>query len=505
MSEKDLATLSALIYSDYFIGLQDANKNMTLGDAAILMLSNPSWWDDSRIRGDFAHLGGAEGIARYKEILQLAIQSPNLRNLVMVDSTLRRHGDPVGISAAAFRDSNGNTIVVFRGTDGSFVNWNENANKAGIDNELETRRRAEEFMRRLERNGYGNFIVTGHSAGGNLAKYVTLIIRDVISCVAFNAPGFSDDFIEKRRDLIEKNRHKITRIDTYNDFVSIALNCIAGRRIWVENNEYPHYITGFLMPPNAFDENGNFISTREQCPKMKVLGELLNGFLGILPPGIEEKLVNFIGPILGFLFGNGDMTTGQLMEGVINTVVLIIGAIIVISIIVANIKAIVVAIIIAVCVYLVYQAISWAVEQIINAIRAVVDKIQELISNIGEWVVGFMNSVRDVINNFVQRIRDAWNRLGNDYAAANPYIKVNTGLLRVYANRINNVNNRIRNVDRAMNRLWLDVRLRDIPKLIAADIMTMQSPTLNRVRDYLNNAADSFEQAERNINIIMGG
>ena len=51
--------------------------------------------------------------------------------------------------------------------------------------------------------------MTGHSKGGNKAKYITLMDDTVDHCVSFDGQGFSDEFMETYSDEIAARQHKI--------------------------------------------------------------------------------------------------------------------------------------------------------------------------------------------------------------------------------------------------------------------------------------------------------
>ena len=106
-------------------------------------------------------------------------------------------------------------------------------------------------------------------------------------------------------------------------------------------------------------------------------------------------------------------------------------------------------------------------------------------------------------------IKKAWdnfkNKAGRDYAAANPYIKLNTTNLRGYASRIVAVNNRISSLDGSLKRLYWQVGFLDLWDIMVANLMTRESSTLDQVKKYLNNAADRFDTAENKACGHMGG
>lgn len=113
-------------------------------------------------------------------------------------------------------------------------------------------------------------------------------------------------------------------------------------------------------------------------------------------------------------------------------------------------------------------------------------------------VVSFGTALCQSISRGIQTFFNQFNS-GYKYASNNTYIKVDTALLRNYANRLQNVNKRIVNLDRRLDNLYTQVGLFDLWNLIQADVLTGYSWRLNRCINYLNDTAYEFEEAERSI------
>ena len=135
--------------------------------------------------------------------------------------------------------------------------------------------------------------------------------------------------------------------------------------------------------------------------------------------------------------------------------------------------------------------------------------IADLIAKFGAKPVGAFLRIIAIGAVIFDALRRAWdnfrNRAGRKYAAANPYIKLNTAHLRGYASRINSANSRISNLDGALRSLYWQVGFLDLWDVMVANLMTRESYTLNQVRNYLNNAADRFDTAENKARGHMGG
>lgn len=75
-------------------------------------------------------------------------------------------------------------------------------------------------------------------------------------------------------------------------------------------------------------------------------------------------------------------------------------------------------------------------------------------------------------------------------------VKVNINGLRSYADRIDNVNRRLANVDRALDSLRHTVNVRNANLALSADLIIGRSSTLKRCSEYLRKTASDFEQVE---------
>lgn len=78
-------------------------------------------------------------------------------------------------------------------------------------------------------------------------------------------------------------------------------------------------------------------------------------------------------------------------------------------------------------------------------------------------------------------------------------IQVNTAKLRIYANRISAVNQRLSVLDRQLDRLYLRVGILHFGNLILADIRTGYSLRLANCSSFLDFAASEFDIAEKKI------
>ena len=101
--------------------------------------------------------------------------------------------------ATTYTDAEGDHCVAFRGTDDTLVGWKENLNmcfRHPVPAQLRARAYLEEQMARLD----GDFIVCGHSKGGNLAVYAAVTCdarygERIFAVYNNDGPGFTKEFI----------------------------------------------------------------------------------------------------------------------------------------------------------------------------------------------------------------------------------------------------------------------------------------------------------------------
>ena len=92
----------------------------------------------------------------------------------------------------------GTSYVSFRGTDDTIIGWKEDFNlSTGV---VPAQERAVEYMQRISDKAYGMLRVGGHSKGGNLAIYGSVMCKSahdkILEIYSNDGPGFSKEFQE---------------------------------------------------------------------------------------------------------------------------------------------------------------------------------------------------------------------------------------------------------------------------------------------------------------------
>ena len=192
----------------------------------------------------------------------------------------------------------GNAIIGCRGSEQ--YDWGQVGRDWGVadlgllNSSLTTQQAdATEYMRYIYENfgdKYGNFSITGHSLGGNLAEHCAVTapegMRDKIDHVInYDGPGYSDEYIEAHLDDIARVSDKIDHYQ--HSWVGSFLNPLPGVGRQVINAQDDPRLPGIL---------GSFL--RHDASNIRMVG-------GYVQPGEEDNLQNFFGPLSRFLDEEG--------------------------------------------------------------------------------------------------------------------------------------------------------------------------------------------------------
>lgn len=124
-------------------------------------------------------------------------------------------------------------VVVFKGTQ-SPEEWADNF--AGVNlADTPHQRNALTWFRRIcdTLRGRYSITVTGHSKGGNKAKYVTVLDDGAARCVAFDGQGFSDLFMSKYAHRISHRQRIIENHSAEYDFVNFLFHNVGNEQFYI--------------------------------------------------------------------------------------------------------------------------------------------------------------------------------------------------------------------------------------------------------------------------------
>lgn len=185
-----------------------------------------------------------------------------------------------------------NLVFVFKGTSGTYE-WVDNVRGTYV---ADTKRQVKALqyfdkMYKLYADSVDKIYITGHSKGGNKAQYIGVLrgqypkIKHIYS---FDGQGFSDLFFDKYKDLIQKNKKKITSISNENDFVNILMKLAVGNKIYIKSKttkgkdkdkiaQMTHLFGGWHSPYSMLILKDNKLHINEetnQSEVMKIVGDL---------------------------------------------------------------------------------------------------------------------------------------------------------------------------------------------------------------------------------------
>lgn len=157
------------------------------------------------------------------EILNLIYKSKRYESLKICD-VVNTKTELTQFGAFTFRINN-NTIVSFKGTDGSMIGWIENF-RLGYKYPTNTHLLAINYLNETIKLNDRNIYVVGHSKGGNLAMVSALestnsIFKRIIDINNFDGPGFLKEIYES--DKYKKISNKLINIIPSSSVVGTLL------------------------------------------------------------------------------------------------------------------------------------------------------------------------------------------------------------------------------------------------------------------------------------------
>lgn len=285
---------SELLLLDNFMYISDsAQAGESVGDIVDTLLAN----------GISEHsLSGGLTVENAQEILQEIQKNPELCDLTIAASI-----DNEGVRASCFVDENDSATVAFRGTGGSYEAWEDNLLGA-YEVDTQYQQMAADFIKDSCAD-YDNITVTGHSKGGNMAQYCTVLCGDQVDrCVSYDGQGFNDDFLTKYAEEIADNQGKISSVCCEGDYVNILLTSIAGETKYLKTEKGANAHASWELyrnNKNDVDAEGNFTHLVDQSEEMKILDMAADGlvdYLGRLPNRQEQAIVNALASDVGVIF-----------------------------------------------------------------------------------------------------------------------------------------------------------------------------------------------------------
>ncbi len=195
---------------------------------------------------------------------------------------------------------NGIRYISFRGTDLTLVGWKEDCNMS-FQKEIPAQKTAVDYVNKVTTYFDNNFIIGGHSKGGNLAFFAALTMNEnlnnrCINAYSFDGPGFYDDELYKTdRYLFFKD--KLIKIVPRDSLVGIMLNHTKNARVVDANSLSIFQHNPFRWKIDS--KTGDFIYLKERAEQSYINERALSNWLSSLTKEERVLATNAIFELLG--------------------------------------------------------------------------------------------------------------------------------------------------------------------------------------------------------------
>ncbi len=390
-------------------------------------------------------IGLEQEFGKNNPALEAFIKKVENGNYKIVQAQNDKHG--TGFAALAIEGPEEGTLTVaVRGTEGFSFDYDSKKDvfsdlQLGLLEETNQQAKMNEFMADLG-DDYDSIYLTGHSLGGNLAVSGALSYEHkekIQQVYTYNAPGQNNEFKDAHKDDIHELEDRIVNYQNECDMVSDINDPIGEVKIIKTTKDTASYnpidFDNHLLYTYTYDENG-FEYVNEKSPVHEFVHEMID----VLVPTLVVSL------------------PGLLNIGTTIPTAIILGKFVV-----------------KIAIFL------FALNYVEEAIRDIFNKIKDFCT-------------RNLT-------------LGGIYGSINPDILVNTYKLEDYARRLSRVNSRVKALDSRLSSLYWKVcdiedllyTARALRSLLSADILLNYNSRIKKCSQYLNDTAEDFEIAERNI------
>lgn len=258
-------------------------------------------WDE--IKDDAEYASFMNGFD-FKNIIMALRNNEKVANARIVETHRdEAYGGGGGISAIFICDEYKEAVVAFRGTaDNEWVDDCVGANKIDTLQQINAMEWFKSSYRKLNLEDY-SITVTGHSKGGNKAKYIGIISNIPKRIVSFDGQGFSDEFIEHYKKRIIKRQDIIENHNIDFDYVNILMNDV-GKKTYYIGYDYGKHGFAESHCPNTFlnfGENGEYtmqVNPNGQRPEMQILDQFFNS---LIRSGVSKKEQEETNRLVGIL------------------------------------------------------------------------------------------------------------------------------------------------------------------------------------------------------------
>ncbi len=437
--------------------------------------------------------------------------------------------DATGFYAVIIETSPGNAIVAFRGSE-AFENLDDIVNDwfhgdFELLNSTLTSQHAEvlKFIESKQDilNQY-NIASTGHSLGGNLSDYFTIVSGryglddNIIQSVSNDGPGFSDEFLAAYKDEIQKMSGKMHHYSW--SLVGELLQPLPGVDrdfIDVKNNSFYEYDkkTGKIVYKyseyGAVTRHDRYYVNYDPETGMFIRGEQdeLSAFVSLLSKGIDHMpkilgdvlLVTTEAMIISAMWlkdvvvdKDGNLTPAGwalLLTGVQAVIIspMLIPAAVNLAIPLA------LSLVITLAEIVIYEKLYEFSMYMVNIACDMVQAIYNFTKDAIIWIKDTVISIIEGIADWFKKNFDA----GYKYSQSHTTIVIDTGKMYSYADQMRNVSRRLYNLNQRIDKLlW---KLGPVANIIGLQSVYYEVGRLNRCSSYLSDTAREFDAADNDI------
>ena len=477
----------------------------------------------------------------FYKIKEAVDSSETLKQTKLVSQSMEDGFSDDLIIACAFESPDGNLYVSYRGTgDGK---WPDNADALSSKNSIMQETANQYFDKLIEENKYfknikGKLIVTGHSKGGNEAQYVALRSKYgslIDNCYSIDGQGFSKEAIEYFIELYGEEHYleqiyKMYSINGENDYVhDLGIVVIPEERTFFVKTPDANSLEGFHMITYMLsgaglnweiNEDGNIVSA-EQGPMGRLAKALSSKMMEMDAEDFRDcalSIMSMLELAMGkeCKVGTGDKKFATVEEfvGFLAYGIPLLADVLVseegLDLIMSGIELIyekygVMGVVggtflvsLAVCVAGKLLLGLGVLIANVNVYAKILDKITDFIDNLThneEFITWFSSLKENFINIISNVFNDGFICRSSNLDIGNGF-EIDTYKLRLYAQRLNNINTRLYRLDKRLDTLYWSVGLLSLWNIMQADMLVSHSWRITRCSTYLYETANDLEKIE---------
>ncbi len=202
----------------------------------------------------------------------------------------------IQFSATTFLLPNGDACVSFRGTDSTITGWRENFDMLYNDT-VPAQILSVKYLNKVASKIRGKITVVGHSKGGNLAIYSSVMCSQkakekIVEVQAFDSPGFTEDFVSSDKYLSTES--KIVKFVPEESMIGMLLSNTDAYRIVKSEGDGIHQHDPFLW----IVEDNDFVTGEKIHTSAKLVTNTFKEWINNYSPEQRELFVDGIFDII---------------------------------------------------------------------------------------------------------------------------------------------------------------------------------------------------------------